>query len=555
MPWRGPEVPGEFPTLGYVAIDWMESILSFTDGALEGQPVRLYDEQAMHLLHRYRIRPDAVEADGNDAYVRNGSMLIRGQKWGKDPLLAMIDLFHAFGPCDWAGWNADGDPVGRPHPSPWVFVAALNDKQTDNTWLPLKAMVETSELVDLPGVEVNLDMIRLPCGNPIEPLTTTAYGRLGGRFTSGSLTENGLMTDTVASGMAGSGKRSPLGFARTLIRSVNRMGGMWAAASNTWDPTERSHAQRIFDSKPRKVYIDAKISRRRVELDDDEGLREELLYLYGDSAKENGGHVSVKSLIEDCRDFEMHGENEIRRFFLSEVVAGERDAVDKAIWDAAKREGDLQHGEKIALGFDGSRSRDATALVACRISDGRLFPLGLWEPVKYKNRVPRTVVHANVKAAFKAYDVTYLFGDPYLWQDALDTWAGLFPKKVIEFPTNVESRMDKAIERFRTALNSGELTHNGNTDLTDHALNAGLTKGKRKAIREDEETGREEEHYLKVVKKRAGLIDYFIAALLAYAARGQAIEDGALADKPTPPPPVRTNTRTRARDDIANTGF
>ena len=545
MPWRGPEVPGEFPTNGYNAIDWMQSTLRFTDGPKTGELVTLYDEQAMHLLHRYRIRPDAIESDGNEAFVRSGSMLVRGQKWGKDPILAMVDLFHAFGPCDFAGYDANGEVVGREHPSPWVFVAALNDRQTDNTWLPLKAMVENSDLVDLPGVEVNLDMIRLPCGNPIEPLTTTAFGRLGGRFTAGSITENGLMSDTVASGMAGSGKRSPLGFARTLIRSVTGMNGMWIAATNTWDPTERSHAQRVFDSKSKRIYIDAKISRRHVELDDDEGLQDELLYLYGDSARENGGHVPVKTLIEDCRDTEVHGENEIRRFFLSEIIAGERDAVDQAIWDASKREGDLQHGEKIALGFDGSRSRDATALVACRISDGRLFPLGLWEPQKYKNRVPRTVVHANVKAAFKAYDVTYLFADPYLWQDALDTWAGLFPKKVVEFPTNVESRMDKAIERFRTALRSGELTHNGDPTMTEHALNAGLTKGKRKAIREDEETGREEEHYLKVVKKRAGLIDYFIADILAWAARGQAIEDGALVNKTPPPSPVRTHQSKR----------
>jgi hypothetical protein len=556
LPWRGPEEPGEFPTLGFVWIDWIESTLRFTDGPKAGEPVQLYDEQAMHIIHRGRLRPDAIEDDGNEAFVRSGSMLVRGQKWGKDPLLAMVDLVHAFGPCDFAGWDANGEPVGREHPSPWVFVAALNDRQTDNTWLPLKAMVENSELVDLPGVEVNLDMIRLPCGNPIEPLTTTAFGRLGGRFTAGSITENGLMTDTVASGMAGSGKRSPLGFARTLIRSVTRMNGMWIAATNTWDPTEKSHAQIIHDSKPKRVYIDAKISRRRVDLDDDEGLRDELLYLYGDSAKENGGHVSVKSLVEDCRDTQLHGENEIRRFFLSEIVAGERDAVDKAVWDAASRKGQLEKGEMIALGFDGSRARDATALVACRISDGRLFPLGMWEPRKYNGKVPRAIVHANVKAAFAAYDVIYLFGDPYLWQDALDTWAGLFPKKVVEFPTNVEVRMDKAIERFRTALRNGDLTHDGDTALTEHALNAGLVKGKRKAKREDEETGQEEEHYLKVVKKRAGLIDYFIAAILAYAARGQAIEDGALSKNTAPPPqPVRAGKATPAADSIDGVNF
>lgn len=529
MGWRGPEVPGEFPTLGYLFADWIEAHLRFTDGPKMGEPVRLYDEQLMHLLHRYRLDPKARAKDGNDAFVHRGSMLVRGQKWGKDPLLAMVDILHAFGPCDFDGWDADGEPVGRPNPSPWVFVAALNDKQTDNTWLPLKAMVEASDLVDLPGVEVNLDMIRLPCGNPIEPLTTTAYGRLGGRFTAGSLTENGLMTETAGEGS--SGKRSALGFARTLIRSVSGMGGQWIAATNTWDPTEHSHAQRVYEAKPATVFVDAKLSRKRVDIDDDDELRDELLYLYGDSAKERGGHVSVRGLMGDCRD-RSNGESEVRRFFLSEIVAGEKDAVDPAVWATAEeKKPRLKRGQKVALGFDGSRSRDATALVACRVSDGRLFPLNMWVPAEHPGKkVPRGEVNAAVEAAFTAYDVTYMFADPYHWQDYLDTWAGMFPKQVIEFPTNVETRMDKAIERFTTALRDGELTHNGDPRLTAHAENAGLAKGKRKPPREDGETGARVEHYLKVVKKRDGLIDMFIAAILAYAARGQAIEDGHLVE-------------------------
>lgn len=535
MPWRGPEEPGEFPTLGYLAADWIEQTLPITDGPKAGQPFRLYDEQVLHLLHRYRLDPGASAADGNDAFRFRGSMLVRGQKWGKDPLLAAIDLFHAFGPCDFAGWDAHGDPVGRPHPSPWVFVAALNDRQTDNTWLPLKAMVEQSELADLSGVEVNLDQIRLPCGNPIEPLTTTAFGRLGGRFTAGSLTENGLMTATGGDG--GSGKRSPLGFARTLIRSVAGMGGMWSSATNTWDPTEMSHAQQVYDARGKTVYVDARLSRRKVSLDDDEGLLEELSYLYGDSARERGGHVSVTSLVRDCQD-EANGENEIRRFFLSEIIAGEKDAVNPTVWDAQARDSDLVAGEAVALGFDGSRTRDGTALVASRLSDGRLFVLGFWRrplgaPADWK--VPREEVHAAVKSAFDVYDVYYLYADPYLWQDALATWSGLWPDKIVDFPTNVEQRMDRAIERFLTALREGELTHDGNAALAEHAMNTSLVKGRRKPPRDDAETGARVEFFLKYAKKRAGLIDLMVAATLAYEARGQAVEAGALNEKEVEP--------------------
>jgi hypothetical protein len=542
MPWRGPEVPGEFPTLGYLAADWIEENLVITDGPKLGQPFRLYDEQLNHLLWKYRLDPKAVEEDGNDAFQFGGSMIVRGQKWGKDPLLAAIDLFHAFGPCDFAGWDANGEPVGKPHPSPWVAVAALNDKQTDNTWIPLREMAKLSpEIVDTPGVEVYDTYVQLPCGNPIEPLTTTAWGRLGGRFTKVSITENGVLT--------GEGDRGGLAFARTLKRSVSGMNGMWTAATNTWDPTELSDAQLVYEAKDPHVFVDAKLSRKHVDLANDDELRDEIIYLYGDSIRANGGHVSEQRIMRDCRN-KANGEAEVRRFFLSEILAGEKAVVEPARWEVlARPEGHedyrpLQAQERITLGFDGSRSRDATVLTACRISDGRLFHQYTWVPSKENGfKIPRTEVDQAVRDLFAAYDVWYLYADPFKWQDYLDQWAGDFPKKVVEVPTNEERRMDKIIQRFTDALATGDLTHdptaaprtfikgesdNHDDDLTRHLRNAALKKGKRKPAREDD-AGQPIEHYLKVAKKREGLlIDATVSAMLAYDARGQAIEDGAL---------------------------
>jgi hypothetical protein len=553
MPWRGPEEPGEFPTLGYEWIDWIENTLPIPDGPHQGEPFRLYDEQAMHLLHLGRINPDAEDGDDSDAMKHSGSQVVRGQKWGKDPLLAAFDLLLAFGPCRFGGWDANGEPVGKPHPTPWVFVAALNDDQANNTWLPIKYMVENSELVDLAGVEVTLDLIRLPCGNPLERLTTTAFGRLGGRFTGGSLTENGLMTDTISSQSAGKGKRSPLGFARTLIRSVNGMGGQWMAATNTWDPSERSHAQRIHEQKSPRIYDDARISRGKVDLTDDDKLRDELLYLYGDAAKENGGHVSVKSLMADCRDTEVHGEAEIRRFFLSEIIVGEDQLATKEHWASLARGRDhadhdpLMPGESIALGFDGSRSRDATVLTACRLRDRRIFHLRTWLPAWQADRqfkVDRLAVDKAVHDTFTAYDVRYLYADPFKWQDYLDRWAGKYPKRVVEFPTNEERRMDRAVVRFTQALKDGVVTHDGDETvpageetLTQHVTDTVIKKGKIKPAEREDDEGKPLQHYLGLAKRADGVrIDGSVSAVLAVAAAGQAIEDGALEDEAAPSP-------------------
>jgi len=103
--------------------------------------------------------------------------------------------------------------------------------------------------------------------------------------------------------------------------------------------------------------------------------------------------------------------------------------------------------------------------------------------------------------------------------------------------------MDAAIERFLTALRGGQLTHDGHAVLSQHAKNAALAKGKRKPPRHDDgdEPGLSD-RYLRVVKKKEGhLIDAFVAGILAYAARGQAVEDGALARSVSTPAAARVD--------------
>src|SRR5690606_28991954 len=126
---------------------------------------------------------------------------------------------------------------------------------------------------------------------------------------------------------------------------------------------------------------------------------------------------------------------------------------------------------------------------------------------------------------FEVYNVATMFADPYRWQDYLDNWSAAFgEQRVVEFPTNVEQRMDRAIERFTTAFGGGEITYAPDGVLTRHAKNAVLVKGSRKKPRpgEDELI---QTHYLKMAKRGDGLlIDAAVASVLAHEARAHAIE-------------------------------
>lgn len=539
--WRGPNEPGEWPTLGWLVIDWIEANLVIPDGPQRGTPYLLTDEQARHLLHAYRLKPDAQAHPRFprpvDGLVYYGTQLRRVQKWGKDPLNAARSIAHALGPVQFDGWTAEGEPVGRPVDTPWVQIAATSDDQTDNTFRPLFRMLSEGPLADTPGLDIGETRIKLPNGDGwIEPVTAAARSRLGNPITFASFTETHLM----------GARDGGLSLSRAMKRNLAGMGGSWAEVTNAWDPSENSAAQLTAESKAPGVYLDHRapdLARLTpVEFDDDAAVLERIVVKYGDSCRKAGGWVDETAILATIRD-KATGEAEARRYFLDEITVGERDAVDATRWHALARLGEpLEAGEPIALGFDGSRSRDATALWACRIADGRWYRIGLWDPAEHGGKVPEHLVDRAVDDAMNAYRVWYLIGDPYKWQTSLDAWAGRYGTNpagkpvVIDFPTNVDRRMDAAIELWETAFRHGEgqFTHDGDPVLTEHAFNAAIALGGRKAPREDDDAP-VSDRYKKIVKKKRGLlIDGFVAGVLATYGRGLAIEHGALTEEVTP---------------------
>lgn len=525
MPWRGPEYDGEFPTLGYDVGEWIEEHCVIPDGYRMGERYKLTDEMWKFLIHFYRVYTHAAPWPAPDALRYTGGQLRRVQKWGKDPFGASMILAEAFGPTRFDGWDAAGEPVGAPYPSPLIVCLGTSEDQTDNTWRPLLSMIRRGPLIDLPGLDCGQTRVELPGGGLIEPVTTSAKARLGAPMTFLTITESHLFT------LQG-GYRKVTG---AVKRNVAGMDGRWLELTNGWDPTEGSEAQVTADAGDERVYVDTIEPRRVEDLSDTEAVYAELLRQYGDSARERGGWVNVRGRILHEVQSARHMEADRRRFFLNEIVVGESVFVDPVRWDMAACEDSLQPRDLIALGFDGSKYRDATALIASRLSDGRLFTLQVWErPQGVADwRVPSAEVDQRVRDVFGAYDVALMYADPYRWQDYLDSWAALWPNRVVEFPTNVEQRMDKAIERFVTSFAADELTHDGNPFLARHAKNAVLVKGSRKKARPGEEPDGPTAHYLKMAKRGDGmLIDAAVAAVLAHAARGQAIEDGALTAGP-----------------------
>ena len=127
----------------------------------------------------------------------------------------------------------------------------------------------------------------------------------------------------------------------------------------------------------------------------------------------------------------------------------------------------LADGARIALGFDGSTSQDATALVSCD-EDGHLRLEDLWERDDRADhwQVPRGEVHALVASLFIRYKVARMLADPWQWRDEIDNWAAQHGEEVVrDYPTNSVRRFAAAIDRFRSALATGSLSHDGDARL------------------------------------------------------------------------------------------
>jgi hypothetical protein len=243
-------------------------------------------------------------------------------------------------------------------------------------------------------------------------------------------------------------------------------------------------------------------------------LREGIEIARGDSV-----WLPVDSIIESVLDVR-NPVTESRRKFLNQVNASEDSWIAPYEWDAiSDTEARLVKGDRITLGFDGSKSNDWTALVACRVEDGCLFLVKAWNPAKYPSEeVPREDVDATVRSMFESYDVLAFRADVREFEAYVDQWGRDFKKrmKVNASPNNPVAfdmrgqtkRFSFDCERFLDAVIEQEVTHDGNLTLRQHVLNA-----KRYPTNFDAISIR------KASKDSSRKIDAAVCAVLAYGAR------------------------------------
>lgn len=524
----------------------MEYFTAHGRGDVRGDPVVHGDEMTLFVVDCYAVGDSAQ----NNHLLYDSAFFSRPKGCDKSGLGARFALFEALGPCRFAGWAEGGEtytdpwglgfvytyepgePMGAPVTDPYIRIMATEEGQTGNVYDSIHYNLTDGLLSKVPGLDVGLTRVLLPFGGEITPSTASSSSKDGGLETFVCFDETHLYTTPELHRMYATVKRNSVKRKRTagtwyLETTTMFAPGEESVAESTYSEAEAIRkAREAGRQRPVRLLYDHRWGECK-DLGDEVALRAALVDAFGDAV----AWQDLDSLVATFMDIRNSVEDN-RRYFLNARTAAGNAWITPAAWAACEDTGKaLKRGELITLGFDGSINEDATALVACRVSDGHLVLLGCWEkpdgPEGVGWQVPRGEVDAAVAEAFERYDVAGMFADPAHWQDYLDKWTSEFGEQVqvaatqrhpLEWWTNRPTAMVSALERFETAVVAEALTHDGNVTLEAHVLHARRSKT-RAGVQIRKET---KDSHLK--------IDAAMAATLAYECRAEAVAKGLLAE-------------------------
>jgi hypothetical protein len=465
-------------TLGWGVIQHAAKYLVQPNGPRAGRLWTPTDDQARFLLWWY-----AVDEMGRWLFNHGVRRLAKGS--GKSPFAAVLSLEELVGPVRLKDFDpaARGGCVGKPVDMPLVQIAATAESQTANTMRMVRAMAQKrSRIVAEYGIDPGKTIFYTQAGGQLEVITSSASAAEGAEVTFVVMDETEHWTPT-------SGGQE---LAQTLDRNLAKSGSRGVETANAWEPRAGSVAETSWNAyqaqqegrtrgRARMLY-DARIAPADTDVRDEDSVRAALRFVYADCFWVDRDVIADR--IWDLRT----PEDVSRRFYLNQPTAAEGAWVAPTEWDALKDTSIVvDEGERVALFFDGSKSRDATALVGCRVSDGHVFTVGVWEPDGRDDPVPVEAIDQRVRWACGYYSVAGFFADVREWESfAKVSWPNDLADDLLihavpsgRDPQSIAWDMRSHWYDFGTAceLTRGEIldksfTHDGDPALARHVANA-----------------------------------------------------------------------------------
>lgn len=533
VPRFDPEAP--FPTLGPQVCDLIEERFIFGPGSLKGEPAVLDDDKRAAIYSFYEVYPQGHEWAGRRRFKRCGVSVRKGlAKTEMGAWISEAEL-HPEGPVRCDGFDANGNPAGRPVRDPYIPMLAVTVEQVEElAYGALYVMVTEGPDADM--FDATLErIIRLsPLGRAdgkAVPLSNSPGSRDGARTTFQMFDEPHrlyLPRQTAAH--------------ETMVANLEKrvLEDPWGLYVGTaGEPGQGSIAEGL--------HAEAQ-SIAKGEVDDPQ-----LFYMHREAGpgfdlsdfdqrlaavKEATGPVGEYGpgqFHSIAKQWDRKGADKkyLERVWLNRWTRSEEQAFDpKRRVELLVKDDPFVPGALVVGGFDGARFRDSTGIVLTDIATGRQKLWALWERTSY-NLDPETgelepweideaEVTESMTQLMATFDVWRFNADPPHWTETVGSWAGKWPC-VEEWWTTQLRRMALAVRHYHEAMSSGAVTF-----VADDPLEAKFAEHMAAAGRKDVKIYDDDGQQLYVLRKlhQDRKFDGQMAAVLSWEARLDALKHG-----------------------------
>jgi len=397
--------------------------------------------------------------------------------------------------CD--GFDADGEPVGRPVMSPYIPMLAVTIEQVEELgYGALKYIVEEGPDADL--FDVSLERIvrlgdRGQDDGKAVPLANSPGARDGARTTLNFFDEPHRLylprQKQAHTTMDANLPKRPLEDPWSLYVGTAGEPGQDSVAEDLHKDALKIHEGKNDD--PRLFYVyrwageENARTGKKYDLTDKAERIEAIAEATGPIGEFGPGQFED---IAEKWDREGADHGFLERVWLNRWTKSGQQAFDTPRWSKLKHIGGdpdaelrpcIPKGARVVGGFDGARRKDSTGIVITELATGTQELWALWErdPDDPDWEIDEAEVQAAMDELMRVMDVWKIYCDPPWWTDTVGKWAGTWPGKVEEWWTNRYRLMAQKVRAFREAMDSGSLgwseAHPNAADLKRHIAAAG----------------------------------------------------------------------------------
>lgn len=471
-----------WPTLGPQIADLIEECCIFGPGSLKGKPAKLDAEKRAALYRMYEVYPNGHEFAGRRRFKRCGICWRKGL--AKTEFMSWVAFaeLHPEGPVRCDGFDAHGDPVGRPVVDPYIPMLAVTAEQVEE--LAYGALyVMCTEGPDADLFDSTLErIVRLsPDGRAdgkAVPLANSPGSRDGARTTFQCFDEPHRLIlprqveahETMVANLEKRVLEDPWGL---YVGTAGEL-GQQSIAEGLHEEAQQIDRGEIDDPQLFYFHRDAGPGYDMDDLDQRiEAVRE---------ATGPVGEYGPGQFLSIARQWDRPRADKayLERVWTNRWVKSGRQAFDVKRWAGLNTAEPIEPGSFITWGFDGARYRDSTGIVITDIPTGRQSLHSLWEkPLDADEwEIPEEQVMAALEHIHDTFAVWRGYYDPFYWSETMRAAAGRWTDDVVvEWRTNRTQPMAWAVRRYREGQRDGSVTWCPTDPLADdfarHIANAG----------------------------------------------------------------------------------